>query len=298
MNYSFKQECKVYLVKGSTRTKIEVYPDLSFSQTFDEKPRSVKTLHAQNAVFEDATITKANSANFNFTVLLVKGTDFDIIGDWLTTYTELDESLLTYDIYVDTGVDIFKIRKCLAERGTFQIARDQLVTVNISGSGAQLTRFGASGTAMPGSLAARDANIEPIIPHFNSVELNSVSLSNISSVTIELSNEVQWLEHDNLHSSLYVTGAADTSYPAAFVVSKKVLSGTIMQYLNPGSDPSWWSTNATISIKIGQSGAYFLEVNMPKAVITKRIQPDAVFMQGYDFRLTQTPTQIMKYKEL
>jgi len=290
--YSFKQECKVYISNGIQKWKLEVYPDLNFSQTFNEQATSVKTLHDQNAVFEEATINSANPANFNFTVLLVKGTDFDIINGWLTTYTGNDEALLTYDVYVDTGTQIFKIRKSVLERATFVIARDSLVTVSISGSAAQLSIHGVAGTNIPGTLQGRDASLTPIIPHLNSVLLNGVALSNLSGITFELSNEVQWLEHKTLHKSLYVTSASDTMYPEAFVVSKKVLSGTIVQYLINTANAQTWSTNSTLRIRVGDSSGYYIDLNMPRVVITNRIQPDSVFMQTYDFRMLDNPAQI------
>jgi len=296
--YSFKQECTVFLVYNNKKYKIEVYPDLSFSQTFNETATSVKTLHDQNAVFEAASITSANPANFNFTVVFVKGSDFEIIGDWLTTYTGNDEALRAYDIYVDTGHQIFKLRKSVAERATFIIARDQLITVSISGSAAQLEIFEG---VIPGVLQARDESFLPVVPHLNNIELDSQNLDNISGITLELSNEVQWLEAKTLHKSLYVTGASDTVYPEVFVVSKKVLSGTIVQYLVNTDNTQSWSTNSTLRIRIGDSQAYYLDVNIPQVTITNRVQPDTVFTQTYDFRMVHNPAQIsniLKYKEL
>jgi hypothetical protein len=291
--YSFKQECKVYISNGIQKWKLEVYPDLNFSQTFNEQATSVKTLHDQNAVFEEATINSANPANFNFTVLLVNGTDFDIINGWLTTYTGNDEALLTYDIYVDTGVDIYKIRKGVLERATFIIARESLITVSINGSAAQLTHFGVSGAVIPGALQSRDSTLEPIISRLTSVELDGVQLENLSGITLELSNEVQWVEHKTLHKSLYVTSASDTMYPEAFAVSKKVLSGTIVQYLINTANAQTWSTNSTLRIRVGDSSGYYIDLNTPRVVVTNRVQPDSVFMQTYDFRMLDNPAQIL-----
>lgn len=256
--YSFKRNCKVYLVVDNLQRKIEVYPDLAFSQTFEEKAHNVKTLHDQTAMFEEATINKANPASFNFTVLLVKDNDFDVIGDWITGRgaANRNEALFSYDIYVDTGVDIFKIQKSVPERATFQIIRDALVTVSIQGSASRLTRFGPTGTVIPGNPEPRDVTLNPVIPRATLVELDGVALDSVAGITLELSNEVQWLEYDTLHKSLYVTSASETLVPEAFVVSKKVLSGTIQQYLTDTNNArvNSWSTNSTLRIRVGEVG--------------------------------------------
>lgn len=300
--YSFKQNCKVYLVFGSQRWQIEVYPDLDFSQTFDEKAINVKTLHDQNAMFEEAVINKANPANFSFTVLLPTGNDFNVIGDWLTARNELgsDEALYSYDVYVDTGVDIFKLTKGVATRATFQIFKDRLLTVSIEGTASALTRFGNTGTAIPGTIQARDNPIIPIIPRALNIELDGVEVKNVNSLAVELVNDVQWLEYNTLHQSLYVTGAADVQLPTAFVVSKKVLSGTIQQYMteeNSGRAQSY-STNSTLRIRVHNGTNYYLDINLPSVVFTNNIQPGEVFMQSYSFRMNYSPalvSDVLKY---
>jgi len=290
-SYSFKQNCKVYLVSGSQRWQIEVYPDLEFSQTFNEKAINVKTLHDQNAMFEEAIINKANPANFSFTVLLPAGNDFNVIGDWLTKRNELgsDEALYSYDVYVDTGVDIFKITKGVASRATFQIYKDRILTVSIEGTASALTRFGTSGIDdIPGTVQIRDNPIIPVIPRGLLIELDGVELKNINGLAIELVNDIQWLEYDTLHNSLYVSSAADVQLPAAFVVSKKTLSGTIQQYITDENNSRMqsFSTNSTLRIRVSNGSAYYLDVNMPKVVFTNNIQPGEVFVQSYSFRMT------------
>lgn len=301
-SYSFKHNCKVYIVSGSQRWKIEVYPDLDFSQTFSEKAINVKTLHDQNAMFEEAVIISANPANFSFTVLLPTGDDFNIIGDWLTqrNNTGSDEALYSYDMYVDTGVDIFKLTKGVATRATFQIFKNSLLTVSLEGTASKLTRFGPSGTTIPGALQVRDSTIGAIIPRILNIELDGQPLENLTGLTLELVNEVQWIEYNTLHASLNVTSAADTQYPTAFFVSKKILSGTIQQYVtDTNSDRvNTWSTNSTLRIRVSNGSAYYLDVNIPKVVFTNRVQVGDVFVQNYDFRMTHSPalvTDVLKY---
>jgi len=300
--YSFKKNCKVYLVSNNARTKIEVYPDLSFSQTFDEKAIKVKTLHDQNAMFDDAIITTANPADFNFTVLLVKGNDFNIIGNWLTQRVGLgsDEALTTYDIYVDNGVDVFKLEKGVATRGTFLIQREALVTVSIEGQASKLTRFGASGVTIPGVLQTRDSTLAPIIVRALDVLLDSVVQAHIAGISLEISNEIEWVQYDTLHKSLYVTSASDTQYPEAFVVVKKVLSGTIQQYVTDTNNGKLqtWSTSSILRIRVGDGSGYYLDADLPKVVYTNQVQVEDLFVQSYNFRMTSSPddvAMVLKY---
>lgn len=286
--YNFKRNSKVYIVKGGLRWKIEIYPDLNFSQTFDEQAIKVKTLHDPLSMFDEASITKFNVANFNFTVLLVKETDFTIIGNWLTGS---GDALDTYDIYVDTGGDIFKLETAVLNRGTFQIQKDQLVTVALSGEASKLTRFSGS---IPGTLQARDSTPTPIIIKQVLVELDSLELPHISGITFELSNDVSWVPYENLHKSLYVTSASDSQSPEAFVVAGKVLSGTIQQYLTETTNTrlQTWSTNSTLRIRVGDGSAYYLDLNIPSALFTNRLNVEDIFVQTYDFRMTHSPESV------
>jgi hypothetical protein len=291
--YNFKKNCKVYLV-SSSKYKIEVYPDLTFGQTFEEKAVNVKTLHAQNAMFEHAIINKANPATFSFTVYLSTGNDFIVLGDLLTK-NGADEALNSCDIYVDTGVDIFKITKGVFGRATFQINKNQIITVSLEGTASKLNRFGPSGTVIPGTTATRDASTVPaIIPHRLLVELNGEEVKNVAGVTLELTNDVSWVDYTSLHKSLYVTNASDSQYPERFVVSKKVLSGTIQQYLtdeNRGRVQTW-STNIPLRIRVGTESQYFLDVNMPGVVYTNRLEVSDLFLQNYDFRMVYSPSEV------
>lgn len=299
-SYNFKRDCKVYIVNGTSKFKVEVYPDLNFSQTFDEQAISVKTLHDQTGgMFDDAVINKANPANFNFTVLLTKGSDFILIGDLLTVITtgltSLNASvdaLLTFDLYVDTGVEIFKIEKCVLERGTFQINRDQLVTVSVSGTGCKLTRFGISGTVIPGTTRARESTVTAIIPRITEVTLDSQPLPYIAGISLEVVNEVSWIDYNTLHKSLNVTNASDTMYPEAFVVSKRSVTGNIQQYVTDETSTkvNTWSTNSTLRIRVGEeAGVWHFDANLPKVAFTNRIDLQDVIIQTYDFRMSGPP---------
>ncbi len=265
--YNFKKNCKVYIVRGVSRYQLDVYPDLSFSQTFDEKEQNVKTLHDQSAMFSDAVVNKANPANFNFTVMLGKGQDFRVLADWTTLN-------LMYDIYIDTGPKIFKITGSVIERATFNITA--LATVSISGSAIKLQEV----SSLPVTVSVTRAYDQTIINSLQ-VMFGTQELKGISSLSFEYVNNIEWLEYDTIHKSLYVTNVSDTQYPETFVVSGRVLSGTIQQYLTEEALPSGWTTDTQVRISIGD----YFGINLVSAVTTINTAPEDAFLQTITFRL-------------
>ena len=84
--YNFLRESNVHLVYGGSRYLLKTTPDVSFSQTFAEDAYEVKTLHDQTKMFQGTSITKANPANFSFTVHLTTEKDETIVKSLLTDY--------------------------------------------------------------------------------------------------------------------------------------------------------------------------------------------------------------------
>lgn len=294
-SYNFKRDIKVYVVVGSLKYKLEINPDITFSQTFEERSSNVKTLHGPLDYFERAVINKANPGNFSFSAPLNRGRNTDIFLDWLMLNP--GNSLNALDVYFDTGTEIFLLKKSVAETGTIQLAKNQIPTIALTGTFSRLTRFGPSGTVIPGALQTLDTvpNSSIILPNYMLLELNGVQLKNIVSVTIELKNEVQWIENNTIHASLYVTGASDTTYPEAFVVSGKTLSGTVQQYVTAENRTNLqtWSTTSTFRLRIGNSlNNYSLDCNFPSVVFTNRLDTQDAFVQFYDFRLNAAPPSL------
>jgi hypothetical protein len=294
-SYNFKKDAKVYLVFDNLKFKIEINSDISFSQTFEEKSSNVKTLHGPLDYFERAVINKANPGNFNLSAPLNRGPNTSTLLDWLLSNPA--NSLYAVDVYVDTGTEIFLLKKSVAESGIIQLVKNQIPTMSISGTLSRLTRFGASGTAIPGVLQTLDTvpNSSIILPNYMLVQLNGVELKNITSVTIELKNEVQWIENNTIHSSLYVTGASDTTYPEAFVVSSKTLSGTVQQYVTDENRANLqtWSTTASFRVRVGNSlNTYSFDCNLPSVVFTNRLDTQDAFLQFYDLRVNATPANL------
>lgn len=292
--YNFKKEAKFYIVYGGLKYVLDVYPDVTWSQTFSETAIKVKTLHEQTRMFDDAVITKANPANFNFTIPLMQEDDLKIVMNLLLDFdpNNVEAALKTADFYVELNSEIYKLEKAVFESGVFLIVRDKYLSLNISGSAKKLTKFTG---VIPGTLQARSSTYTYIIPTANEVTINGIVQPTISSISLEVRNDIQWVDFETLHSSLNVTSASDTMYPEDFVVQGKTLSGTIQQYTTDETSASAfsWANGVPMRIRVGSSSSnWILDINIPSAVYTNRVDSQEVLMQGYDFRMTSSPSNL------
>ena len=94
-------------------------------------------------------------------------------------------------------------------------------------------------------------------------------------------------------------------YPSAFTLDKKILSGSISQYLTDDNTTNThdWDTDASITIKAGNGNPETtLEVfsfGPLTCSFTNRINSGSIFRQSYDWRMTQNPADlatILKYE--
>ena len=290
--YNFKREAQVYIVSGESRHKIDV-TNVRFSQTFSEESYSVKTLHAQSDVFEGSIINKANAANFSLDVPAIVEADYSVIETLLLNVT-------SFDLFIQTEADVFKLETAVITNGSFVIERSRPLSIQIQGEAAKLTR----GATLTGALQTRSSTKNFTIPTVE-LTLNSTPLNDIVSVKMELQNEISWTPYKNIHSALSVTSAANSMYPSEFTLSKKILAGSIVQYLT-GSNTSntlEWDTDASLTIKAGngKSESAFRGFSFGPATcaFTNRISSNNVYTQSYDWRLTQNPDSlatILKYE--
>lgn len=290
--YNFKQEAKVYVVSGGNQYRIDV-SDISFSQTFSETSYSVKTLHEQSNVFEGSVINKANVANFDFRVPVLTEADYSILETLLIGAT-------SFDLFVKTEADTFKLETAVLTNGSFVIERSRPLSLDISGDAAKLTR----GATLTGTAQSRSSTSNYIIPSLD-ITIGSTSLSNVVTVGMELQNEIKWTPYTTVNSALSATNASNSMYPSAFTVDKKILSGSISQYLTDGNTDNVqeWDTDASITVKAGngESGANFRGFSFGPATcsFTNRINTGNLFQQSYDWRMTQNPADlatILKYE--
>ena len=288
MSYSFLRESKLYLVYGGNKYRIFTSTAISFSQTFAQDSYSVKTLHNQSKMFEGATITKANPANFNFDVPLTIEKDESPVVDLLA---QLNNGQLTsFDMYVQTGSAVFKLSDAVITSANFEISPRRQFTVSLQGQGTKVERVGDESYSIPGNLANESATRTPLLV-YPLVSIDSLDMNNIISTTFQIQNDINWTPYSTLQKSLSVTDSSNIMRPSSYVVEKRIISGAIQQYQTDNNitqfDDFSTSSNVTIkAIKVGEasSATPFFQITINPASFTARMATGDVFSNSYDFR--------------
>ena len=293
--YNFLKESNVHLVYGGSRYLLKTTPDVSFSQTFAEDAYEVKTLHDQTKMFQGTSITKANPADFSFTIHLTTEKDETIVKSLLTDYdaTEGQTRINSFDLYIVTGESTFKLNECVITEGNFNLAKGSPLSLAVSGQAEKLERVGNASYSLPGSLASASSTRTPTLSLID-VEVSGSDVSNIISATLTVQNEIQWTPYETLHSSLSVTNASNAMYPSGFTLGRRVVSGNIVQYVtsNNSSTVQSFNTDTTVRVKTVVNGSTFLDANLANCMFTKRTNTTDVFTQSFDYRLIGNPANL------
>ena len=283
--YNFKQEAEVYVVSGGTY-RIHV-TDISFSQTFSEESHSVNTIHSPNDLFEASVINKANAANFSFSVPAIVGNEYTVLETLLL-------SAESFDLYIKTPADVYHLRQSVMTNGSFVIERSRPLRLEISGEASQLD-FDDSGFSASSAVSNR-AFTMPTVDVF----LSGTELENIVRVSIELQNNISWTPYTTVNGAF----SATTMFPSGFTISKKILAGSITQYLttDTSSNAQTFNNSVSLFIKAGQYvglGSFRgFSFGPATCAFTNRISTGNVFTQNYDWRMTENPSSlatILKY---
>jgi len=290
--YSFKKEAKVYIVDlvSEERHRIDI-SEITFSQTFTEYSYSTKSI--QNPyMFEQSIINKANPANFTLTFPAIKEDDFEVLFNKALDYT-------TFDLFVETATEIFKVETCVITNTSFILEKTRPLSVGITGEASRVTRFGDIGTDI-------DASYLPIVitpiarsgtMTYNRISDLEVTLGGstvlsdyLASISIELQNEVTWTPYTTVNDALIAVDANSSMYPTSFTISKRILAGTIVNYLTDTNNANLlqWDTSTSLHIFAGQS-TYGFDIDMTYCSFTNRVGSESVFTQSYDWRITQNP---------
>lgn len=292
--YNFKRSTAFYLVYGGNRYTLDVYPNVTFSQTFSEESVPKKTLHSNNDNFDGASITKALPANFSFTIPLLDEEDFQIVFDLLVNYNS-SNNIDSFDLYADSNNSIYKLETCVFEAGKFTIEKTEVLSLALSGTGKKLSRVGAHGVySIPGTPVSRSASRTYIIPTKLKVTIGGTTLDYVTATSIEIQNKIQWTPCETLHASLAVTDASNTIYPTSYTLTGRIFSGSITQNVTDDAyaNQQSWSTGSALTIQVGSKIPYTIDVSIPSAVYTNRVEPNDLITQVYDFRMLSNPSAL------
>ena len=294
-SYNFLRESNVHLVYGGSRYLLKTTPDVSFSQTFAEDAYEVKTLHDQTKMFQGTSITKANPADFSFTIHLTTEKDETIVKSLLTDYdaTEGQTRINSFDLYIVSSESTFKLNECVITNGDFNLAKGSALTLAVSGQAQKLERVGNASYSLPGSLVSASSTRTPTLSLID-VEVGGSDVSNIISATLSVQNEISWTPYETLQSSLSVTNASNAMYPSGFTLGRRVVSGNITQYLtNSNSSTSQtFNTDTTVRVKTIVNGSTFLDANLGNCMFTKRMEQGEALTQTFDYRLIGNPANL------
>ena len=287
--YSFLKDAEVYIVEAdSTKTRLDVTSDISFSQTFTDKTYPQKTLHEQHKMHEASSIKKANPANFEFTMHALTQTTLDRVFNLLVDYKTGTNTLNTFDLYIKLDNDVYKLDDCVITNGTFIIEKLENLKLTIAGEAKKLTRGESIDTA------ARGTRTEQKVDYLT-VTADSTNLTQgIYKVSVELQNDIQWLPYETVNDALGVTNAGNSMYPSEFTLNKRILSGSIGQYvLNTfNSDVQSWKTGVDIVIKAGESATQGFQFDLSNCTFTNRATVGDVFTQSYDWKMNDNPADL------
>ena len=289
--YNIKKQAEVYLVFGGSRYRLDVTEDISFSQTFTDATYPQKTIHEQHKVHEASNINSANPADFSFTIPALTESDLDVVFNLLVDYKSDTSTLNTFDLYVKLPNDVYKLEKCVITNGTFIIEKLENLKLGIQGQASKLTR----GATLPGGAVSRSGTRTHQRIDYLSVSVDSTSLTEgIYKVSVELQNEIEWTPYKNINDALNATNAATSMYPSNFTLTKRILAGSIGQYVlsNFNSDTQQWKTGVPIVIKAGESATQGFQFDLQNCSFTNRNIVDDVFTQSYDWKMNDSPTDL------
>ncbi len=304
------RESKVYIQTTNLVGVVSTFrlhvQNIEFNQAFKQESYKTKTLQEQSSWYEGSSITTANNANFSISIHMVDESSthqHKLIELLLETDTK---TLKTFTLFIDPQKEdkIYKIESCIITSGSFNLPRGGIMTADFEGQGTKLSRINADSVTLTDSSYDTDPTFA--VAKRVDVTINSKALENVLGVTLEIQNDVEWIKSKTLQSSLSVSSATNSIYPANFVLSKRTVAGNITQYVNKRvtqplqayydqSDDNiqTWKENIPIHIKAGlASNNYQLNAQLTPCSYTNRVNPSEVFTQSYDFRLLRQVTPL------
>jgi hypothetical protein len=275
-------------------------------------------------MLDNVTITKANPASFSFDVPLTIEKNESIVLNLATdlvaktgnpessvstrhdaTETGISiQQLKRFDMYVQTGSNTFKVENCVVTSANFDFQAESQFTLRLEGQGTKVSRVGNQSYTIPGSAISESTTRTPLLV-YPVVTIDSLDMSSIISVTLQLQNDISFTNYENLHDSLSVTSSSNAQFPNDYTVNKRILSGEIRQYTTNNNNTQFddFSTNSNLTIKAVQVGKAanatpFFQIALNPVKYTARLSPEEVYTQSYDYMSldnTAVGTSITQY---
>lgn len=283
--FNLKKRTKLYLVEGDNKYSIDIYSDVNASQTYDEQSSKKKTLHRPGDLYAGASISRANPVNFSFTspIKLVKlGLTTPILLDLATSLTNY--TVRNFDLYIVNDYVTYKISKAVIESVTFNISRDSVLTMSVSGTASKKEVYSipTAQSPIPGVLVDQDGSYTYVAR--TSVSINNAEVYSLAGVNIDFRNEIKWVPNNTINSAIN----GGVVFPEKYVLEARQLSGSITEFLTDGNIVNLpdTSTSSAISIKIftDETDTPVLNILLNSAVYTRRLSMDEIYTRVYDFR--------------
>tara|TARA_R110000764_G_scaffold105786_1_gene191493 strand:+ start:518 stop:1534 length:1017 start_codon:yes stop_codon:yes gene_type:complete len=329
--YQFLENADVYLQPsaGTNTYKLDITPEgVSFSQTFTEKTYARKTLHQQSHNVQEGSISKANPADFSFTIPLLKENDFDTVFNLLVDLNS-SNTLDTFNLFFLIDNTAYVIEKCVFTNGNFPIGNSAPLSVQLSGQGTRLYTYTAPTTGIhEGKIVDSLGNISAVfsaqtdVPKFTTANIvarsstrtflpltevmlidtyvaaGSARSKSLASLNIELQNRVNWISYTTVHKRLGVTDNATSQYPDTFSLGERTLAGNASVYIGKDSAPTlnWQQSQVTTIVAYSRlnNTNYGLKLTAPLN-ITTRVTPGSVLKNDKDWRLASNADTISNY---
>ena len=153
-NFTFKKEdVQVYVVYSNNAYNI-ITSEISFGQTFQENSYEVKTIQNQGS-FEGSIINQANPAEFSFNVPLLEEATNTVLFDRL-----IDAE--TFDLYISSQHDVWKLEKCVIQDGTFEINKSRPLRLALSGQASKLSKYTPSVSVALSAISGKRIMIQTV----------------------------------------------------------------------------------------------------------------------------------------
>lgn len=285
--YNFKKNAKAYIVTSDAvpqQYRIDLYSDITASQTFDEQGYKRKTLHNLNHLHDHAVVNRANPANFSFTTPIPNVSSTPII---LTLGSDYSTGNIKYfDLYIESDNVIYVLNTCVIESMTFNIEMRAILTVSISGTASKLSKFGNVGSVtIPGAVNTFTRSYT-IVDRLNTT-IEGITLDSLAAINMDLKNDLSWTGYTTINQAV----AGTMMYPNGYVLQGRTLSGSLTEFITSQNTDKLFdtSTDSPVNISIyylGYSSTIpLLKFILPSTVFTRRLNFEELINRVYDFRL-------------